>query len=198
MRRRLLGADRTRRHAARGDPHDGARAAAVSPTSTRRSRGTRAKATARWPTGRTAIAASSLVNWPRFGRAFDEAMEVDLERFELLWPFDAALNPIDCGPRLLPCLLPGAMAASAALQTRYYARDHAFGVFFETGRMADIAQFLARFDADARRRLGRRSMVARCWGPSSSTAAPMMTRPAHNCAGSSWPTRCAAAASAAA
>jgi hypothetical protein len=36
------------------------------------------------------------------------------------------------------------MAASAALQARYYAREHDFGVFFETGRMADIAQFLAR------------------------------------------------------
>ena len=84
----------------------------------------------------------------RFGRAFDEAMEVDLERFELLWPFDAALTPIACGPRLLPCLVPGAMAASAALQTQYYAREHNFGVFFETGRMADIAQFLARYDAE--------------------------------------------------
>ena len=74
-------------------------------------------------------------------------MEVDLERFELLYPFDRALNPVDCGPRLLPCLLPGALAASAALQTQYYARDHGFGVFFEAGRMADIAGFLARFDA---------------------------------------------------
>src|SRR5512134_157349 len=81
-----------------------------------------------------------------FGRAFDESMAVDLERFELLYPFDAALNPVDCGPRLLPSLLPGAMAASAALQSRYYAREHGFGVVFETGRMADIAQFLARFD----------------------------------------------------
>ncbi len=81
-----------------------------------------------------------------FGRAFDESMTVDLERFELLYPFEAALNPIDCGPRLLPCPLPGAMATSAALQSRYYAREHGFGVYFETGRMADIAQFLARFD----------------------------------------------------
>ena len=80
------------------------------------------------------------------GRRFDESMQVDLERFELLYPFDAALDPVDCGPRLLPCLLPGAMAASAALQSQYYAREHAFGVFFETGRMADIAAFLARYD----------------------------------------------------
>jgi uncharacterized protein YhfF/GNAT superfamily N-acetyltransferase len=81
------------------------------------------------------------------GRIFDERMAVDLERFELLYPFDRALNPVDCGPRLLPCLLPGAMSASAALQTQYYARDHGFGVFFETGRLADIADFVARFNA---------------------------------------------------
>jgi uncharacterized protein YhfF/ribosomal protein S18 acetylase RimI-like enzyme len=80
------------------------------------------------------------------GRAFDDSMTVDLERFELLYPFEAALNPVDCGPRLLPCLLPGAMAASASLQTRYYARDHGFGVVFESGRLADIAAFVARFD----------------------------------------------------
>jgi len=81
------------------------------------------------------------------GRRFDEAMPVDLERFELLYPYEAALNPVACGPRLLPCLLPSALAASAALQSYYYARDHAFGVFFESGRMADIAGFLARYDA---------------------------------------------------
>lgn len=80
------------------------------------------------------------------GRRFDESMAVDLERFELLYPFEAALNPVDCGPRLLPCLLPGAMAASAALQTQYYARDHGFGVVFEAGRLSDIAEFVARFD----------------------------------------------------
>jgi uncharacterized protein YhfF/GNAT superfamily N-acetyltransferase len=81
------------------------------------------------------------------GRRFDESVLVDLERFELLFPFEAALHPVDCGPRLLPCLLPGAMAASAELQTRYYVRDHGFGVYFEAGRLADIAGFLARFDA---------------------------------------------------
>ena len=83
----------------------------------------------------------------RLNRGFDESMLVDLERFELLYPFEQALNPVDCGPRILPCLVPGAMASSAALQTRYYARDHRFGVYFEAGRMADIAEFLARYDA---------------------------------------------------
>jgi uncharacterized protein YhfF/GNAT superfamily N-acetyltransferase len=83
------------------------------------------------------------------GRRFDESMAIDLERFELLCPFAAALTPVACGPRLLPCLLPGAMAASAALQTQYYAREHGFGVHFEAGRMADIAEFLARFDAQS-------------------------------------------------
>lgn len=81
------------------------------------------------------------------GGRFDESMRVDLERFELLYPFEAALNPVDCGPRILPCLVPGALSASAALQTQYYAREHSFGVFFESGRMADIAEFLARYDA---------------------------------------------------
>lgn len=81
------------------------------------------------------------------GRAFDDGLLVDLERFELLYPFDAALNPVDCGPRLVAGLLPGVLSASVALQTLYYARDHAFGVHFETGRMADVAAFLARYDA---------------------------------------------------
>jgi len=82
------------------------------------------------------------------GRRFEESMPVDLERFELLYPFEAALNPVDCGPRLLPALLPGAMAASAALQSLYYAREHQFGVYFEAGRLADIGAFLARFDSE--------------------------------------------------
>jgi uncharacterized protein YhfF/RimJ/RimL family protein N-acetyltransferase len=82
-----------------------------------------------------------------FGRDFDERLEVDLERFELLYPFDRALSPVDCGPRVLPCLLPGALASSAALQSQYYAREHGFGVFFEAGRMADIAGFLSRYNA---------------------------------------------------
>ncbi len=81
------------------------------------------------------------------GRAMSEDAPVCLERFELLYPFEQALNPVDCGPRIVPCLLPGALATSAALQSHYYARDHGFGVFFEAGRLADIANFLARFDA---------------------------------------------------
>ncbi len=96
---------------------------------------------------RTLASEGARYNLGNVGRTFNESMAVDLERFELLFPFDAALNPVDCGPRLLPCLLPGALAASAALQTQYYARDHGFGVYFESGRMADIAAFLARFDA---------------------------------------------------
>lgn len=82
------------------------------------------------------------------GRAFDESMLVDLERFELLYPFEQALDPVDCGPRLLPGLVHGALAASAALQTRYYAREHGFGVFFEAGRMTDISDFLTRYNAE--------------------------------------------------
>jgi GNAT superfamily N-acetyltransferase len=39
------------------------------------------------------------------------------------------------------------MAASAALQARYYAREHDFGIYFEAGRLADIADFLSRYDA---------------------------------------------------
>lgn len=50
-------------------------------------------------------------------------------------------------PRLLAALLPGALSASAALQTAYYARAHGFGLPFEAGRLADMAKFLARYDA---------------------------------------------------
>jgi uncharacterized protein YhfF len=115
------------------------------------------------------------------GREFDESMPVDLERFELLYPFEQALDPVDCGPRLLPCLIPGALATSAALQTRYYARDHGFGVFFEAGRMADIADFLHRYDAerdgvwvavDAGRILG--TIVIDGGGPTRRRPAPMV------------------------
>jgi uncharacterized protein YhfF/ribosomal protein S18 acetylase RimI-like enzyme len=80
------------------------------------------------------------------GRRFEPTMLVDLERFELVWPLGAALTPVDCGPRIVPCLLPGALAASVALQTQYYAREHGFGVHFESGRLADVAEFLARYD----------------------------------------------------
>lgn len=97
-----------------------------------------------WQRGHRKFFTEELQN---LGRAFDDGMPVDLERFELLYPFDAALNPVDCGPRLIPALLPGVLSASVALQSQYYARDHGFGVHFETGRMADVAAFLARYDA---------------------------------------------------
>ena len=81
------------------------------------------------------------------GRLMSEDAEVWLERFELLFPFVNALNPIDCGPRIVPAYIPGGLAASCALQTRYYARDHAFGATFEAGRLRDIGVFLDRYDA---------------------------------------------------
>jgi GNAT superfamily N-acetyltransferase len=49
--------------------------------------------------------------------------------------------------RLVAGLRPGALSASAALQTAYYARHHGFGLHFEAGRLADIAEFIARYDA---------------------------------------------------
>jgi len=81
------------------------------------------------------------------GRTFDEGMLVDLERFELLYPFDAAMNPVDCGPRIVPACLPGGLAASAELQIAYYADRHGFGPVFGRERRTDIAQFLAEHDA---------------------------------------------------
>lgn len=92
-------------------------------------------------------------HWQYFTRECEsraEAMidaEIYLERFELLYPFEYALNPIDCGARIVPGYIPGGLAASCALQTRYYARHHDFGSIFEAGRMADIGAFLDRFDA---------------------------------------------------
>lgn len=81
------------------------------------------------------------------GKAFSEDVEIDLERFELLYPFEQALEPIECGPRIVPGYIPGGLAASCALQTGYYARHHNFGVIFEAGRLADIGTFLDRYDA---------------------------------------------------
>jgi uncharacterized protein YhfF/GNAT superfamily N-acetyltransferase len=80
------------------------------------------------------------------GRAFDEAMLVDLERFELLYPFDAALNPVDCGPRIVPACLPGGLRQSAELQVDYYARHHGFGPAFEAERRHDVERFLDEHD----------------------------------------------------
>jgi uncharacterized protein YhfF/GNAT superfamily N-acetyltransferase len=80
------------------------------------------------------------------GQAFDEGMLVDLERFELLYPFDAAMNPVDCGPRIVPACLPGGLLQSAELQIDYYARRHGFGPAFESERRRDIARFLDEHD----------------------------------------------------
>jgi uncharacterized protein YhfF len=82
------------------------------------------------------------------GRAMSEDAEVCLERFELLYPFEHALNPVDCGPRILPGYVPGGLAASCALQTHYYALHHGFGAIFEAGRLTDIGAFLDRYDAE--------------------------------------------------
>jgi uncharacterized protein YhfF/GNAT superfamily N-acetyltransferase len=80
------------------------------------------------------------------GSTFDEDMAVDLERFELLYPFDAALNPVDCGPRIVPACLPGGLLESAELQIDYYARRHGFSPAFASERRRDIAAFLDAHD----------------------------------------------------
>lgn len=81
------------------------------------------------------------------GRAFDERMPVDLERFELLYPFEAARNPVGCGPRIVPACLPGGLAESGELQIDYYARCHGFNSAFADERRRDIGQFMAEHDA---------------------------------------------------
>jgi uncharacterized protein YhfF/GNAT superfamily N-acetyltransferase len=80
------------------------------------------------------------------GRAFDERMLVDLERFELLYPFEQARNPVDCGPRIVPAALPGGLAESGELQVAYYARRHGFDAGFARERRADIARFVDAHD----------------------------------------------------
>jgi len=82
------------------------------------------------------------------GQTMREDAEVCLERFELLYPFERALNPVDCGPRILPAYIPGGLAASCALQTHYYMLHHGFGAIFEAGRLADIGAFLGRYNAE--------------------------------------------------
>jgi len=82
----------------------------------------------------------------RLGIAFSDNLPVQLERFELLYPFEAALHPVDCGPRIVPGYLPGAIGAIAALHAAFYAREHGFGIFFEAKVAADCAEFCARFD----------------------------------------------------
>lgn len=80
------------------------------------------------------------------GRTMSEDTEVVLERFELLYPFDQARRPVDCGPRIVPALLPGGLEESGALQLDYYARRHGFGPAFVQERQRDIARFLEEHD----------------------------------------------------
>jgi uncharacterized protein YhfF len=82
---------------------------------------------------------------PPLGIPFTDDLPVQLERFELLYPFDAALNPVDCGPRIVPGWLPGAIGAVAALHAAFYGREHGFGVRFEGKVAAECAEFCARF-----------------------------------------------------
>lgn len=82
----------------------------------------------------------------QLGIAFADDLSVVLERFELLYPFDAALNPVDCGPRVVPGYLPGTIGAVAALHADFYSRAHGFGAFFEAKVARECAEFCARLD----------------------------------------------------
>jgi len=82
----------------------------------------------------------------RLGVAFSDDVPVQLERFELLYPFEAALHPADCGPRVVPGYLPGAIGAIAALHAHFYAREHGFGIYFEAKVAGECAAFCSRFD----------------------------------------------------
>jgi uncharacterized protein YhfF/predicted N-acetyltransferase YhbS len=79
------------------------------------------------------------------GRVLSDDIEVDLERFELLYPFDRALAVPD-GPRIVPGYLPGALGALAALHASYYGRQHGLGAYFEAKVARELADFVARFD----------------------------------------------------
>jgi uncharacterized protein YhfF/RimJ/RimL family protein N-acetyltransferase len=81
----------------------------------------------------------------RHGRAFSATLPVALERFELLYPFDRALAVPD-GPRVIPSYLPGAIGTIGRLHGEYYAREHGFGVLFESKVTREFAEFAARFD----------------------------------------------------
>lgn len=83
---------------------------------------------------------------PALGIAFSDDLPVQLERFELLYPFEAALNPVGCGPRIVPGYLPGAIGAIAAMHAGFYSREHGFGAFFEAKVAAECAEFCARLD----------------------------------------------------
>jgi uncharacterized protein YhfF/GNAT superfamily N-acetyltransferase len=81
------------------------------------------------------------------GRAMSEDEPVVLERFELLYPFERARDPVACGPRIVPVLLPGGLDESAQLQLDYYGRAHGFTEAFERERLRDIAEFVREYDA---------------------------------------------------
>jgi uncharacterized protein YhfF/RimJ/RimL family protein N-acetyltransferase len=83
---------------------------------------------------------------PSLGIAFSDDLPVQLERFELLYPFEAALNPVDCGPRVVPGYLPGSIGAIAGLHAAHYTRRHGFGAPFEAKVAAECAAFCSRFD----------------------------------------------------
>jgi uncharacterized protein YhfF/GNAT superfamily N-acetyltransferase len=83
----------------------------------------------------------------RLGRVMSDDVPVVLERFELVYPFDRALDPVACGPRILPVCIPGGLEQSAALQIAYYARCHGFSEAFAIERQRDIAQFTQQHDA---------------------------------------------------
>jgi GNAT superfamily N-acetyltransferase len=82
------------------------------------------------------------------GVPFADDMQVQLERFELLYPFDRALDVPDAerGPRIVPGYLPGAIGAVASLHAGYYGRHHGFGAFFEAKVAREFGEFVARFD----------------------------------------------------
>lgn len=79
------------------------------------------------------------------GVPFADDMPVQLERFELLYPFDRALAVPD-GPRIVPGYLPGAIGAVATLHAGYYGAQHGFGAFFEAKVAREFGEFVARFD----------------------------------------------------
>jgi len=81
----------------------------------------------------------------RIGHPFSPTMPVTLERFELLYPFDRALASPD-GPRIVPSYLPGAIGTIGRLHGEYYAREHGFGVLFESKVTREFGEFATRFD----------------------------------------------------
>lgn len=82
------------------------------------------------------------------GVPFAEDMPVQLERFELLYPFDRALAVPDPerGPRIVPGYLPGAVGAVTTLHAGYYGAQHGFGAYFEAKVAREFGEFIARFD----------------------------------------------------